>query len=103
MQAYNAQAAVDGTAQVIVAHDPTQSGSDETQLVPLVASIAANPDRKPGAFSADAGFCSKANLEALQAHDIDGYIATGRTKHPTANNGKVGGRLTQASVARDGP
>jgi transposase len=96
VQAYNAQAAVDGTAQVIVAHDLTQSGSDQTQLVPLVAAIAANLDRKPGAFSADAGYCSEANLEALQARGIDGYIATGRAKHPTANNGKVGGPLTQA-------
>ena len=52
VQAYNAQAAVDGTAQVIVAHDLTQSGSDQTQLVPLVAAIAANLGRKPEAFSA---------------------------------------------------
>lgn len=96
VQAYNAQAAVDGTAQVIVAHDLTQSGSDQTQLVPLVAAIAANLGRKPEAFSADAGYCSEANLEALEARGIDGYIATGRAKHPTANNGKVGGPLTQA-------
>jgi hypothetical protein len=96
VQAYNAQAAVDGTAQVNVAHDLTQSGSDQTQLVPLVAAIAANLGRKPEAFSADAGYCSEANLEALEARGIDGYIATGRAKHPTANNGKVGGPLTQA-------
>src|ERR1019366_1835850 len=96
VQAYNAQAAVDGTAQVIVAHDLTQSGSDQTQLVPLVAAIAANLGRKPEAFSADAGYCSEANLEALEARGIDGYIATGRAKNPTANNGKVGGPLTQA-------
>jgi len=34
VQAYNAQAAVDGEAQIIVAHDVTQSGGDCGQLIP---------------------------------------------------------------------
>jgi len=34
VQAYNAQAAVDAGAQVIVAHELTQCGSDQGQLVP---------------------------------------------------------------------
>jgi hypothetical protein len=34
-------------------------------------------------------------LEALEAHGIDGYVAPGRAKHPTAANGKIGGPLTQ--------
>src|SRR6266852_2203825 len=50
VQAYNAQAAVDAGAQIIVAHEP---------------------------------------------HGIDGYVAPGRAKHPTAANGKTGGPLTQ--------
>jgi hypothetical protein len=29
------------------------------------------------------------------AHGIDGYVAPGRAKHPTAANGKIGGPLTQ--------
>ena len=52
--------------------------------------------REPEQASADAGYCSEANLEALEAHRIDGYVAPGRAKHPTAENGKVGGPLTQA-------
>jgi hypothetical protein len=43
----------------------------------------------------NSGYCSEANLEALDAHGIDGYVAPGRAKHPTAANGKVGGPLTQ--------
>ena len=35
VQAYNAQIAVDGQAQVIVAQDMTQSGVDSGQLVPM--------------------------------------------------------------------
>ena len=47
VQAYNAQAAVDADAQIIVAHELTQCGSDQGQLVPLVAAIENNLGRKP--------------------------------------------------------
>ena len=95
VQAYNAQAAVDADAQIIVAHELTQCGSDQGQLVPLVAAIENNLGRKPEQASADSGYCSEANLEALVARGIDGYVAPGRAKHPTAASGKVGGPLTQ--------
>ena len=95
IQAYNAQAAVDAHAQIIVAHDLTQSGSDQGQLVPLVEAIENNLGRKPEQASADSGYCSEANLEALAARSIDGYLAPGRASRPTAANGKVGGPLTQ--------
>jgi len=49
IQGYNAQAAVDGKAQVIVAHELTQSMSDQGQLIPLTdgsrATLAASPRR----------------------------------------------------------
>ena len=96
IQGYNAQAAVDGTAQVIVAHGLIQTTSDHGQVVPLVDGIEANLGRKPAQVSADSGYLSEANLEALGFREIDGYIATGRAKRPTAENGKVGGPLTQA-------
>jgi IS5 family transposase len=95
VQAYNAQAAVDAGTQVIVAHELTQCGNDQGQLVPLVEAIANNLGRKPAQASADSGYCSEANLEALEAHGVDGYVAPGRAKHPTAANGKTGGPLTQ--------
>src|SRR5664280_632673 len=95
VQAYNAQAAVDAGAQIIVAHELTQCGNDQGQLVPLIEAIWNNLGRKPEQASADSGYCSEANLEALEAHGIDGYVAPGRAKHPTAANGKIGGPLTQ--------
>ena len=73
VQAYNAQAAVDADAQIIVAHELTQCGSDQGQLVPLVAAIENNLGRKPEQASADSGYCSEANLEALVARGIDGW------------------------------
>ena len=95
VQAYNAQAAVDAGAQIIVAHELTQCGNDQGQLVPLIEAIENNLGRKPDQASADSGYCSKSNLEALEAHGVDGYVAPGRAKHPTAENGRIGGPLTQ--------
>ena len=95
VQAYNAQAAVDATAQIIVAHGLTQNGSDQGQLAPMTDSIEKNLGCKPAQVSADSGYCSEANLQALADRDIDGYIAPGRAKHPTKDNGKTGGPLTQ--------
>ena len=65
IQGYNAQAAVDAEAQIIVAHGLTQSMSDQDQLVALVDGIKNNLGRKPKEASADAGYCSEANLGAL--------------------------------------
>src|ERR1700726_2904989 len=90
VQAYNAQIAVDSTAQVIVAQDVTQSAVDSGQLVPMTDAVETNLGRKPEQVSADAGYCSEANLEALETRDIDGYVATGRARDAVAGNVKGG-------------
>ena len=82
IQGYNAQAAVDGTVQIIVAHGLTHSMSDHDQLVPLMDGVEQNLGRKPKEVSADAGYLSEANLAALADRKIGAYIATGRAKHP---------------------
>jgi hypothetical protein len=87
VQAYNAQAAVDAEAQIIVAQDVTQSAVDCGQLVPMTDAIEANLGRKPAQLSADAGYCSEANLAGLEARNIDAYVATGRARDAVA--GKV--------------
>jgi len=96
IQGYNAQAAVDGTAQIIVAHAMTPSMSDQGQFVPLIAGIEKNLGRKPKEVSADAGYCSEANLEASTERGIAAYVATGRAKHPAAAKREPSGPLTQA-------
>src|SRR6266446_5479880 len=88
VQAYNAQAAVDAGAQIIVAHDLTQCGSDSGQLVPMTDAIETNLGRKPEQLSADAGYCSEANLEALENSSIDGYVANGRARDAVAGTVK---------------
>jgi transposase len=81
IQGYNAQAAVDATAQIIVAHTLDNNGSDQAQFAPLLDAIKANLKRNPEEVSADAGYCSAANLRTLGRRRINGYIATGRQKH----------------------
>jgi transposase len=88
VQAYNAQAAVDAEAQIIVAQDVTQSAVDCGQLVPLTDAIETNLGRKPVQLSADAGYCSEANLVALETRDIDAYVATGRARDAVAGTAK---------------
>ena len=89
VQAYNAQAAVDGEAQIIVAHDVTQSAGDCGQLIPMTDAIEINLGRKPEQLSADAGYCSEGNLEALENRNIDAYVATGRARDAVAGPVKV--------------
>jgi transposase len=83
IQGYNAQAAVDGADQIIVAQTLTNSSSDQAQLAPLLNVTRANLGRNPDEVSADAGYCSDANLRTIKRRRIEGYIATGRQKHGT--------------------
>jgi transposase len=96
IQGYNAQAAVDAKAQIIVAYGLTASMSDHGQLVGLMDGIEANLGAKPKEASADSGYLSEANLQALADRGVSAYVATGRAKHPTEINRKIGGPLTQA-------
>jgi Transposase DDE domain len=70
--------------------------SDQGQLVPLADGIEKNLGRKPKEASADAGYLSEANLQALADRGIGAYIATGRAKHPAGAKRNTGGPLTEA-------
>ena len=83
IQGYNGQAAVDGAHQIIVAQTLTDSSSDQGQLAPLLDGIKTNLGRNPDEVSADAGYCSAANLRTIKRRRIEGYVATGRQKHGT--------------------
>jgi len=84
VQGYNAQIAVDAASQVIVAAEVTQETNDKKQLVPMIAQIAANLDRKPEKVSADTGYFSEANVTDESVKDVDLYVATGRDQHGDA-------------------
>jgi transposase len=84
VQAYNCQLAVDAESHVIVAQRVIARQNDCDQLVPLLDEIEANVGT-PREISADAGYCSEANLDAIEARGIRGYVATGRQAHGTAS------------------
>lgn len=75
MQAYNAQCAVDASSQVIVACAVSSEGNDYDHLMPMLELAKKNVGRKPKEVSADAGYCSEANLTKLERYGVRGYIA----------------------------
>jgi transposase len=81
VQAFNVQAAVEATTQLIVGQTVTQEANDKQQVVPMVAIIEQQAGQKPEQLLADSGYCSEDNLEHLHDKDIDAYVATERQKH----------------------
>jgi transposase len=81
IQGYNAQAAVDGDHQVIVAIGVSNQASDAVHLLPMLERIEANTGQLPAALTADAGYCSTANLEVCEQRGIDAYVSTSRQQH----------------------
>ena len=86
LQGFNAQAAVEPTMQLIVGQQVTQASNDKEQLTPMVETIEQQAGQRPQAILADSGYCSDKNLEYLESVDhpeqkIEGYIATGKSKH----------------------
>ena len=76
MQAYNAQAAVDSAAQIIVAAEITQQSNDKQQLVPMLQQVIENVNGKPQVASADSGYWSSANVTAEILQGIDLHVAS---------------------------
>jgi hypothetical protein len=86
VQGYNAQAAVEPTLLLIVGQGLTQAANDKQQLQPMVEAITQQAQQRPAAILADSGYCSEENLQFLESDDapknkIDGYVATGTSKH----------------------
>ena len=91
---FNAQAVVDGTAQIIVAAEVTNEANDKRQAVPLaqaaLANVAAAGIERPQAAdgtpapipnTADNGYFSDEAVQQLAEMGMDPHIATGRQKH----------------------
>ncbi len=81
VQGYNAQAAVDSAAQVIVAAEVTQDTVDNHQLLPMLKQVKKNLGRSPEKASADTGYWSETNVTDESVAGIDLHIAMGRDKH----------------------
>lgn len=80
-QCYNAQAAVDGAHQIIVAAAVTQQGNDKNQLVPMAALVETNTGCLPNNTLADCGYFSEANVEHPDLGDTTLLIPPHRQQH----------------------
>jgi transposase len=81
VQGYNAQAAVDSQAQVIVACEVTQAAGDVEQFVPMLEQVIGNVGQRPAQVTADAGYFSEANLTAPTCAGIACYVPPDRQPH----------------------
>jgi transposase len=77
-QCYNAQVAVDASSQVIVAYEVSQAPPDVQRLVPMLEQMIALHGQVPVHLTADAGYASEANFQALAEAGVDAVIALRR-------------------------
>jgi len=103
LQAYNAQAAVEGSTQLIVGQRVTQAANDKEQLLPLLEAVEQQSGQRPEEVLADSGYCSEKNLESVEAPEkpeqkIDAYIATNRQKHGRRAGPAPRGRIPRAAT-----
>jgi transposase len=90
VQAYNAQAAVDSQAQVIVAAEVTQEANDKKQLVPMMEQVKIVTGSQPQHATADSGYFSEANVTDPRLEGIDLLVAPDRQKHSQEGPGTTG-------------
>ena len=77
-QCYNAQLAVEGENQLIVAVEVSSNASDQGRLTPLVEAVESTHGRRPETVLADAGYCNEAELDKLETLGVDACVALGR-------------------------
>ncbi len=101
VQGYNAQAAVESVAPLIVGQTLTPAANDKEQLAPLLEAVERQSGQRPEQVLADSGYCSEKNLESLAApekpeQNIEAYIAT--KKHrcgQRASRGRIPNNATR--------
>jgi len=97
VQAYNCQAMVDASSQVIIACDASPCAADAVQVEPMMLEVLDNTGQFPEIATMDAGYYSDLNVEGLKDLGVDPYIAAGRQKHtdnPVPPRGRIPVGLT---------
>ena len=83
---YNPQISVDKDHQIIVGQHVSQNANDFQEVEPALAAIAEATDGHIiNEMSLDNGYNSGSNLDALNAGNIDAYVATDRQDKPDKN------------------
>jgi transposase len=102
---YSGQAVVDEKSQVVLAGALTQQATDVDQLTPMIEAmdvelVLAGIEDHPKVLLADAGYCSKDNLEALAEDDLEALVATGRLSHDERVIAAPRGRIPKNTTAK---
>jgi transposase len=104
VQGYTCQAAVDATAQIIVAADVTDESNDKQQAQPMLTQVLVNTEQVPRTVSMDAGYFSEANVTASTALGCWPLIPPDRQLHsqtvPVALRGRPPAGLSVADRMR---
>ena len=101
VQGYNAQAAVDAQAQIIVASDVTQQANDKQQVEPALEQMQENLAQGPEELSADAGYYSEQNVASVEAGGTEAFIPPQQTRHTSQDAPALRGRIPKALSAAD--
>ena len=85
---YNGQISVDQDNQIIVGQHLSQNANDKKEVDPAIEAMQETTGTLPSKLSADNGYMSGDNLEALESVDLDAYVATnkGEKKNKTPLN-----------------
>jgi hypothetical protein len=73
---YNGQICVDKDNQIIVAQHLSRNANDKKEIDPAIKNIQETTGTRPSKLSADNGYMSGDNLKALEAANLDAYVAT---------------------------
>jgi len=87
VQGFNAQAAVDATAQVIVGCAITQEANDKKQLVPMLQQVKQNLGREPEKATADSGYFSEAAVTDPKVNGVELLVPPDRQKREATTEG----------------
>ena len=105
-QGYNAQAAVDGEEQLIVAAEVSADANDHGKLNAMVDEVAVVAGELPEAVLADAGYASEKELAQLEKRKVEGYVALGRegrsVRRPDSARRPASARMAQRLTSREG-
>jgi len=100
IQAYNAQAAVDEEAQVIVANEVTNVAPDQQHLAPMARKTKTNTGRAPQVMTADAGYWSEKGVKEVEAAGVaEVYVAVRRDRHGRRPEPPPRGRIPKSLSA----
>lgn len=99
VQGYNAQAAVDGHAQVIVAAEITQQCNDRAQLVPMVEQARKNLEADPEVITADTGYWDTSELQDPRLAGLDILVPPDGACRHGDSGGELPANAPRAAIA----